>query len=640
MAEIDKRHFILGTAGHIDHGKTALVRALTGVDTDRLKEEKARGLTIDLGFAHMGDDATIIDVPGHEKFIKNMVAGVSTIDLVLFVVAADDGVMPQTREHLDILNLLQVKSGIIVITKKDLVDEEWLELVQDDIRRLVRGTFLEQAPVVCVSSQTGENIDRLKSLIQQHLAQLPPRHDRGIFWMPVDRSFVMKGFGTVVTGSVLSGRLAVGDPVEQLPAGRVIRVRGLQKHGKPVQEVKIGDRAAINLQGVAKSEIERGHILSSPGYFHATQRIQGKLRLLAGAKPLRTNTRIRLHLGTAEIIARVRSLQGGEIEPGTEAYVQFNLEKPTAARRLDPFVVRQYSPPHTIGGGMVLDTHPPPFRKKDPAVIQRLQSLEHEDPEELIREQLLSTSTGMMTVDELAGRTGMAKDSLNTVLHAMSQRGDIVYLSKKTLMERRRLDHFVARLEQRLTEFHRQYPTKVGLRKAELGHQFGERLPALLVDAVIARAKEKGLIRESGGMVALAHHEIQLTPEQQELKQRLLQVLYDQGFAPDAPAELAERLQYPQEAVHAMLEVLMSEKRVVRLDEDIYLHAVRVEEAKQTLTDFLRQHGQITVPEFKSLIGGASRKYAIPLLNYFDALEITLREGDIRRPGAALPEEA
>jgi len=276
-------HVIIGTAGHIDHGKTALVKALTGVDTDRLPEEKERGLTIDIGFAHLGDRATIIDVPGHERFIKNMVAGVSTIDLVLFVVAADDGVMPQTREHLDILELLQIKHGIIVINKVDLVTRDWLQLVKEDLRQLVRGTFLESAPMVEVSTVTGQGIDQVQAWLGEFMAKVAPKKDRGLFWLPVDRSFTMKGFGTVVTGSVLSGRIQVGETLELLPVQRLVRVRGLQSHGRPVAEFKTGDRAAINLQGIDQREIRRGDVLASPGYFIPSFQLDGRLRLLRSA---------------------------------------------------------------------------------------------------------------------------------------------------------------------------------------------------------------------------------------------------------------------------------------------------------------------------------------------------------------------
>ncbi len=630
------RHVILGTAGHIDHGKTALVKALTGVDTDRLKEEKARGLTIDLGFAHLGDQTTIIDVPGHEKFIKNMVAGVSTIDLVLFVVAADDGVMPQTREHFDILNLLQVKSGIIVITKKDLVDDDWLELVKEDVRQLVRGSFLESAPIIAVSSVTGENMDVLKRMIREHVAQLPPRPDRGIFWMPVDRSFVMKGFGTVVTGSVLSGSLRTGDEVEQLPQGRRLRVRGLQKHGKPVEQVQVGDRAAINLQGIAREDIERGHVLASPGYFSATRHLQGKLRLLPGARPLASNTRIRLHLGTAEIIARVRPIGVRTIEPGQEAYVHFSLEKDAAARRLDPFVIRQYSPPHTIGGGVILDANPPPYRRKDPTLLERLQRLEKEDPEELVREQLFAAAAGLMTEEQLASRTGMARETVRDILRQLRERDEIVAIGKKNVAHRRRLEQALQTLCHRLAEFHRQHPTRIGLRKAELGHLLSADLSPLLLDTLIETGKARGQLREDGGYIALTEHEIRLSPEQQQLKDSLARLLQEQAFTPESPEALAARLNASAGEVETLLEVLVLEGQVVRLDEGIFMHRDRVQQAEHALIAHLKQHGQITVPEFKELIQGASRKYAIPLLNYFDAREITLREGDVRYPGAAL----
>ncbi|MFQ5772833.1 MAG: selenocysteine-specific translation elongation factor, partial [bacterium] len=403
-------HIIIGTAGHIDHGKSALVKALTGVNPDRLKEEKERGLTIDLGFAHLGEKATIIDVPGHEKFIRNMVAGVSTINFVLFVVAADDGVMPQTREHLDILKILQVKHGIIVITKIDLVEEEWLNLVKEDVRNLVQGSFLEIAPMLSVSSITGRGISKLKTTMETQWQQIKRRENKGVFWMPIDRSFTMKGFGTVVTGSVLSGETKVGDSLELLPQKKIVRIRGLQSHGHSVEKVAPGDRAAINLQALAKDQIHRGNVLSVPNYFNVARRLDARLQLLENApKAIKPNTRVRLHFGTTEVMARISLLNVTKIEPGVSAYVQFHLENPGCTRRLDPFVIRQYSPTTTIGGGIILDANATRHKLADPTVLHKLQALEKENPKEVLEEKLLSAKFALLTLDQLTAEIATSK---------------------------------------------------------------------------------------------------------------------------------------------------------------------------------------------------------------------------------------
>ncbi len=635
MVQEIKRHFILGTAGHIDHGKTSLVKALTGTDTDRLKEEKERGLTIDIGFAHLSDTITIIDVPGHEKFIKNMVAGVSTIDLVLFVVAADDGVMPQTREHLDILNILQIQRGIIVITKIDTVDPEWLEMVQDDIQELARGTLLESAPVHRVASISGEGIAELKQRILTELDNVPARPDNGIFWMPVDRSFSMKGFGTVVTGSVLSGSTSTGDSLDLLPAGRTVKIRTLQKHGHEVSRVHTGDRAAVNVQNISRDEIRRGDVLASPGFFRASQRMHARLTLLQTSTPVKADMRVRLHLGTAEIMARVRPMQQKVLQPGETGYVQFTLESPAVARRLEHFVMRHYSPARTLGGGVILDATARPFRKKDTSVIPRLRSLEQQDPGELLREQLFTAPQGTATRDALISGTGLSPDLVDQVIADLSARGEVHWLSKKVMAHQAQLRRVQEAITDFLHIFHAQNPHKIGFSKAGLA----ARLPAQVAPPLLSRAfetlKEEGIVVENSGFIALAGHEIRLTPEEQKQKAAILRMIAEGGFSPPSLAELAAALSITTEQVATLVGVLLVEKHLVRLEDDLFMHSERVQEARKRVIDYLREKGSLRVTEFKELIGGASRKYSLPLLNYFDAQELTQREGEVRYPGIA-----
>jgi len=630
-----QRHIILGTAGHIDHGKTSLVKALTGVDTDRLPEEKARGMTIDLGFAHFGEGATIIDVPGHEKFVKNMVAGVSTIDLVLFVIAADDGIMPQTREHLEICQLLQVRRGVVALTKKDLVEPDWLELVQEEIRAFLKKTFLENAPILPVSNITGEGIPELRRTINEMMAKVSARQDRGVFWMPVDRSFSMKGFGTVVTGSVLSGQVNSGEELEILPAQKSVRVRGLQRHGKETTSVQIGDRAAINLLGVATEEVGRGDVLAAPGYFHPTRRANCRVQLLPSApSALKNRARVRVHLGTAEVLARVIPIGVSEIAPGQTGYVHFIFETPIATRRLEPLVIRRYSPPRTIGGGIMLDAEAARYRKRDAALLPKLQALEKEDPQELLVAQFLVTGRYIVNIDQLAAETGGRKEDLQKQIQALVQTQNVLPVGKRGFLHRQRLEALWHQLENLLREYHQKNPIRLGPRKAELSALIPPLSDAALLNFFIEHYKTAGKIKEVDAHIALAEHEIQLSPAQENLRQKISAALYAQAFAPASPAELAAKFSVVEKEIDDILSVLLIQKEIVRFEEGIFMHQRRLDEARKRVIDYLRQNHEITVSQFKELVENTSRKFAVPLIQYFDATEITERRGDVRVLGA------
>ncbi len=627
-------HIIIGTAGHIDHGKTALVRALTGTDTDRLKEEKERGLTIDLGFAHFGDTATIIDVPGHEKFIRNMVAGVSTIDLVLLVVAADDGVMPQTREHLDILNILQVKHGIIVITKTDLVEEEWLQLIKDDIRSLVKDTFLGKAEIVAVSSVTQTGIVELKTMILAWAGEADGRQDKGVFWMPVDRAFTMKGFGTVVTGSVLSGTINVGEGVELLPSRHKTKIRGLQSQGKNVERVSTGDRAALNLQGIEKQGVGRGDVAAKPGSFGAASRFDARLRMLASApRALEPRARVRLHFGTTEVMARVSIVKQKKIEPGQTGYVQLNLETPASARRLDPFVIRQYSPTLTIGGGVVLNADAPRRKLSEPQTLAELQALEREDPSEVLESILLAAGARLLTFEQLASEMAVSQARIQELAEELQREEKIVFLKKAG---KAAATHIVTvgKMEQAcldaLATFHKNHPMKPGLHKAELKGMAGKRAEPQLLEFAVARLTQNGNISETTGMVKLAGHKITLSPEQAAVKSRLSKMLLDSRFSPPSESALASELDIDGSQLRNLMATMVALGEAVRVDEGIFFHQSVAEEARTRLIDSLKANSEITISQFKELLGGVSRKYAMPLINHFDRIGVTRREGDVR----------
>lgn len=625
---------IIGTAGHIDHGKTALVNALTGVDTDSLKEEKERGLTIDLGFAHLGELATIIDVPGHEKFIRNMVAGVSTIDLVLFVVAADDGVMPQTREHLDILNLLRVRHGIIVITKIDLVDEEWLALVTEDVRDLARDSFLENAPIHAVSTISNAGIPALKSRVEKMAHAMKQREEDGLFWMPVDRAFSMKGFGTVVTGTVLAGALKVGESVELLPPQRLIRVRGLQSHGRTVGRVSAGDRAAINLQSIEKDQVGRGQVVAAPNYFSSSKRFDARLNLLKSAsRPLRTRSRVRVHFGTMEVMARVSIVKESQVEPGEHAFAQLHLEQPAVARRLDPFVIRQYSPTITIGGGVILNANAPRRRLSDPETLNELQALDKEDPAEALENVLLASGSRLFTLEQLISEIAAAPEFVKETVAAWQENGKAVVLKKggkAAVIHRLNFEKVQAAFLDAIAAFHNAHPTRPGVSKVEIRMPAKSKIAPELLDLIIPALKEQGLIKERSGLLSLAEYKIELSQQLLALKAQIAELLEQERFGTSSPAEMAKRFSVKPETVAEVLGIMMASHEVVRAEGDIYFHPQAVAGAREKLVAFLQQHGEISISEFKDLLGGASRKYAMPLINHFDRLRITQREGDVR----------
>ncbi|MBN1464657.1 selenocysteine-specific translation elongation factor, partial [candidate division KSB1 bacterium] len=477
-------HKIIGTAGHIDHGKSSLVRALTGTDPDRLAEEQARGMTIDLGFAFLSDRIAFIDVPGHEKFIKNMVAGVSTVDMAMLVIAADDGVMPQTREHLDILKILQLKHGLVALTKIDMVDQEWLTIVEEDVRELLKGSFLQNAPIIKVSSVTREGIPELREALIQLAEQTTARQDRGVFWMPIDRSFTMKGHGTVVTGSVLSGSVAVGDSCDLLPQKRTVKVRAIQTHGASTSRASLGDRAALNLLNIAKNDIERGNILATAGYFEPAKIFDAKLTLLENApQGLAQGTRVRLHIGTREIMARLKLLGIDKLSPGQSGYAQLMLEQAAVAQKRDPFVIRRYSPQLTIGGGIILDPNPEPHRRADRAVVERLRALENPDPSEIVTAILLQTHQPIKMAD-LSKKTSIEPSLLEPLLNELLAKKQLYSFAKQGYLHRNTFAELKTAIVSTLELFHQQEPLRPGMKRANLLAQTAREMPAVF-DAAI-----------------------------------------------------------------------------------------------------------------------------------------------------------
>jgi selenocysteine-specific elongation factor len=627
-------HTVIGTAGHIDHGKTLLVKALTGTDTDRAPEEKARGITIELGFAFLGQEITIIDVPGHERFVKTMVAGVSTIDVALLVIAADDGVMPQSREHLDVLQLLGIERGLIVLNKIDLVDGEWLELVEEEVREFVHGTFLHSAEIFRVSAQSGEGIEPLQQRLVTMAAETGARQSEAPFRLPIDRAFVVKGFGLVCTGTVVAGHLAEGHGVEVLPTGRTARVRSLQMHGKSVAQVHSGDRAAVNLSGLDRDQVTRGHVLATPGLFETTSLLDVRLQLLASSPfELEQRARVRLHMGTVEVLARVILLDCDRLTPGGSALAQLRLETPLCAAWGDRFVMRRYSPALSVGGGTVLDPHPAKHRRADVVACAHLQKLEDDDRGRVVEAWLLGARDRTVAQSELAGSLALSKRQVGTLLKELQERGLVVLAGAEgewsaLHVEVRRA--WVERVQLALATYHDEFPLRPGLRREELRNRSARYAQPELFDQVLAHLEAEGQVVVAASVVRAAGHQIEFGPEQKALRQRIEDAVKTRDW-PELmnAAGLANSLRVGVGELETMLTALQSLGLLVVLEGGLLLHAEIVTETRARLSAYLASNGQTTVAEFRELLG-SNRKCAMALLAYFDGEGFTERQGDQR----------
>lgn len=619
------RHIIVGTAGHIDHGKTALVRALTGIDTDRLEEEKRRGISIDLGFAHLDLTPEVrlgfVDVPGHERFIKNMLAGAGGIDLVLLVIAADESIKPQTREHFDICRLLGISRGIVVLTKADLVDEDILGLVRLEAEEFVKGSFLEGAPVVAASATTGRGLDELRRSLEQIAATVEVKDTSRHFRLPIDRSFSMRGFGTVVTGTLLAGSVAPEQEVEAHPGAKRLRVRGVQVHGRAVERAWAGERTALNLAGADPSELPRGMVLTAPGLFHATDRIDCVLDLLPGSSPLKHRAPVHFHAGTAEVEAEARLLESdAPMKPGARAYVRFLLRRPLLLLPGDRFIVRMFSPVVTIGGGTVLDIAAP-AKARRPEAAARLKKLEQETAAGRIA-LLVGESAHGLGFAEIVGRTGLREDQIAGA--AQSDRFVRVAEPQRWLLDAAWVRDRVERLREVLKEFHRQNPLQPGLAKEDLRSRVLPGAPPFLLDALLARAKD---VVSEGELMRLASHRVSLKEDEEEAVSKIEQLFQAAGLAVPATAEALEKSGVEPARARSLLQILLRNRKLVRVGDDLVFHVSAIEKLRELLSP--RKGRRFSVPEFKEWTG-VSRKYAIPLLEFLDRERVTRREGDSR----------
>lgn len=632
---------IVGTAGHIDHGKTALVKALTGTDADRLPEEKTRGITIDIGFAELdlGDvKIGFVDVPGHEKFVKNMLAGASGIDLVLLVVAADEGVMPQTREHFEICRLLETKTGAIVLTKKDLVDEELLELVNLDVAELVENSFLENAPVVAVSARTGEGVDELKNVLKTLAAAVPARSDEAVTRLAIDRSFSVKGFGAVATGTLLSGEITEADEMEILPAGRKVRVRGLQTHGKSVTRARAGQRTAVNLGGIENSEITRGMTLAQSGVLHPVQIFDAEIEVLkTAAKALKSRQRVRVHIGTIEALARVQVLNApGEIEPGETDFVQLRLEIPIVCIPEERFILRFFSPQITIAGGRVLDNAPAKHRRKDTENAGKtLEKLTRAATRaERVKIYLETETTRGAKFADLQARTGWKNSVLEEALRENIEKKAII-AAENYFVARTPFDNLKAKTFAEIENFHRREPLGWGILRETLREKiFAHFAPEIFRAVLSALETEKKAFAEKD-VVRAATHRAELSTDEKILRERLENIYrrakLEVPKLDDALAEAAKHAKSDKIHARKIFQLLLNAGEIVKITEDFYFAKAAIDDLIDKMKSFAARNADklFDVADFKE-IAGVSRKYAIPLLEYLDREKITRRSGDKR----------
>jgi selenocysteine-specific elongation factor len=641
------RDLILGTAGHIDHGKTSLVKALTGIDCDRLPEEKARGITIDIGFAtlDLGDFRLgIVDVPGHERFIKNMLAGATGIHLAVLVVAADDSVMPQTREHLEILQLLGLRHGVIALTKSDLVDETTREVVELEIRDLVQGSFLESAPIIRTSAQTGEGLDELKSAIKKVCGKIEDRPGHEWFRLAIDRSFIVQGHGTVVTGSVTSGSLRVGDEVEWLPRQEKVRVRSLQNHDKPVEEVHRGQRAAINLAGVHHEDVIRGQEVATPGYLMPSRVVTVRLHCLADVKrPIKHRAPIRFHLGTAEIMGTLALLDSDAIEPGGWGLAQVFLEEPATATWGQPFVIRGPSATQTLGGGQVLQPVAKKIRRRHVEMLERIERLWSGDAEQrALTVAWFGGFAGFSPADLVRG-ANIDPNEAQPLIARLKAGGDLVEVAtgqaRRFLLHADMLKELDARILQVLNRLHEEFPLMSSHDRQKVQSQLDyvgdESLVHSAVDRLLFNRDPSGsaLLVGDQRRVARADFKPKLGANLRKLKDKMVAAFQEARFQPPDPASFAGQAGGNAANLKDLFDVCVAEGLLVRITDDIYLHADTEAEMRRLISERLGGPG-LTVAEIRDLLG-TTRKYAVPLCEYLDRVGVTRREGDLRFLAAA-----
>jgi selenocysteine-specific elongation factor len=628
---------ILGTAGHIDHGKTSLIKAVTGVNTDRLKEEKLRGITIELGFASLhlpgGQKLGVVDVPGHEKFVKNMVAGATGIDIVAMVIAADEGIMPQTREHMEICTLLDIRHGMIVLTKSDLVDDEWLEMVRDEVSDFARDTFLEGAPVIPVSSTTGQGLPEFLQALEQISAKVAAKVTSGLFRLPVDRVFTMRGFGTVITGTLISGKVSVGERIMVYPSGITSKVRGIQVHGESTETARAGMRTAINFQGLDKEKVGRGDMVAAPDALISSHMLDVSLTYLpSNPKKLKNRTRVRFHSGTSEIMGIVVLLDCDALDGGQTVMAQIRLESPVSLIRDDRYVLRSYSPVQTIGGGRILNPVPLKHKPQKPGVMEHLTALASDDPEQVVEQFIKAAGFRGIRHHHLRIMVNIPDKHLEKMLQSMLSKKVIIRIDKdtRTLIHQNVFSDIRQIIQDRMRDYHQTFPLKPGIPKEELKSKLPPTIGAkTFLIALQHMVKEASIILEKD-IVFMADHKVTLEVDQQDLKNKILAAYVEGNLSPPWFKEICQNLEAPKQTAKEVLSLLIKEGTLVKVKEDQYYHRMHLDKLKGQLVEYLIANEEITTPQFKDMTG-VSRKYVIPLIEYFDRMQLTIRVGDIRK---------
>lgn len=628
------KNIIVGTAGHIDHGKTTLIKALTGRNTDRWEEEQRRGITIDLGFTYFdlknGDRVGIIDVPGHEKFINNMVAGVVGMDLVLLVVAADEGIMPQTREHMDILGLLGIKKSILVINKCDLVDEEWLELVEEEIQEELEGTFLEGAPVVKVSAATGQGLDELTDTIQQLMSdEVVAKDTQTIPRLPIDRAFTLSGFGTIITGTLISGTITREDVLEMYPIGKECKIRNIQVHGQNQDKCYAGQRVAINLSNVKKKEIRRGCVLAPKNSMKNTDLLDVKLKVLEDSMRILTNhERLHLYTGTSEILCRAVLLDKEQIGPGEEGMVQLRLEEEIAVKRGDRFVVRFYSPMETIGGGIVLEPNPVRKKRFDAQAIEELKKKESGSLGDVMELQIKEHGDTMITLTELAKVMAHSVDELKEYLEELEESGTIfVFLMKKDTYLWHRDSEFAVRqkIEETLQKYHSEHPYRYGMKKAEIHNTFLKKIKPNIFDAYIERMTGENVYGRREEYLSLPGYEVPKDAMYLQTEKLIENTFEKAGYDFVRFSEI-DFGKIPRQTAEDVVLMMIDEGKVIRINEEMFTMKHLVDEAKEKIQNHLKEENLITIAQVRDMFS-TSRKSAKPILEYMDSIKVTKKTG-------------
>jgi selenocysteine-specific elongation factor len=626
----EQGHFIIGTAGHVDHGKSALIRALTGVETDRLGEEKERGISIELGFAPLdlgnGRIAGVVDVPGHEKFIPQMLSGIAGIDLVLLVIDANEGVMPQTREHLQIMQLLQLKNGILVLSKADLVEPDWLDIVEEEVREQVAGTFLENAPCCRVSAVTGDGLPELMETIRDQLSRVPLRDSSGAVRLPVDRCFTISGFGTVITGTLNSGRIRTGDTLEILPAEVTARVREIQAHDQRVDDVVAGQRVALNLSGVTRDQVPRGSVIGTPGLFRASQRIDVKLQLLRDApRVVKFRDPVHLHLGTGRTVAKVVLLDRDELDPGDDVFAQLVLDRPLLAHRGDRFIIRSYSPMVTIGGGMVIDTEPQKHKRFRDDVIQRLKDLSSGDLGFWLQKL---EALEVAKLKELEKQTGTGREQLLAGLEKLKAAGQVELLAEQWVVADR-VRSWKQQLPQIVGEYHHHHHLRHGIPRATLQARLSEKLAPKGFEVLLQWAFAENLLVQKGDLLAAPDWQPQPTADEAQILKKLDDYFRSSGFQVKNNQDVLIQLGLEGIDSETYLSYLVLEGLLVRLNQENSLHMESYRRAEKKLVEIFSQQETLTLAEFRDALG-SGRKQVQALLELFDSYKYTRRVEDKR----------